>query len=108
MHFVDTNTVMLNNQNYPYNVFVCTGKTTLTTNFLDLFYKALNLCSTDQLTVEVIRNCNMSFFAENWYLQELYFDILWNTYSLDVICLLPHEVVVYDIKFFATSYFFNK
>ena len=26
-------------------------------------------------------------------------------YSLDVICLLPHEVVVYDIKIFATSYF---
>ena len=28
-------------------------------------------------------------------------------YSLDVICLLPHEVVVYDIKIFVTSYFFN-
>ena len=28
-------------------------------------------------------------------------------YWLDVICLLPHEVVVYDIKIFATSYFFN-
>ena len=29
-------------------------------------------------------------------------------YWLDVICLLPHEVVVYDIKIFATSYFFSK
>ena len=37
-----------------------------------------------------------------------FFDILWNTYSLDVICILPHEVVIYDIKFFATSYFFHK
>ena len=26
-------------------------------------------------------------------------------YSLDVICILPHEVVVYDIKFFAVIYF---
>ena len=50
----------------------------------------------------------MPLFAENWYLQEMYFDILLNMYSLDVICLLPHEVVVYDIKIFATSYFFNK
>ena len=24
------------------------------------------------------------------------------------ICLLPHEVMVYNIKIFATSYFFNK
>ena len=38
----------------------------------------------------------------------MYFDILLNMYSLDVICLLPHEVVVYDIKIIATSYFFNK
>ena len=38
----------------------------------------------------------------------MYFDILLNMYSLDVICLLPHEVVVYDIKIFANSYFFNK
>ena len=38
----------------------------------------------------------------------MYFDILLNMYSLDVIGLLPHKVVVYDIKIFATSYFFNK
>ena len=26
---------------------------------------SLHLCSTDQLTVKVIQNCDMSFFAEN-------------------------------------------
>ena len=76
MHFIDINVVIQKNQKYLLKVFVSTGKTTLTANFWAIFYKSLNLCSTDQLTVEVIRNCNMPLFAENGYLQEMYFDIL--------------------------------
>ena len=65
MHFVDTNTVILKKKKkYPLKcvcMYMYTGKTTLTANFLAIFYKSLNLCSTNQLTVEVIRNCNMPF-----------------------------------------------
>ena len=65
MHFVDTNTVILKNQKYPVKCVCMYRKTTLTAIFLAIFYKSLNLCSTDQLTVDIIRNCNMPFFAEN-------------------------------------------
>ena len=108
MHFLDTNAVILKNQKYLLKCVCIYRKNNPNGEFWAIFYKSLNLCSTDQLTVEIIRNCNTPLFAENWYLQEMYFDILLNMYSLDVICLLPHEVVVYDIKIFATSYFFNK
>ena len=74
MHFVDTNTVILKIQNYPLKcVRACTGKTTPTANFLAIFHKSLILCSTDQLTVEIILNYDMPFFAEHLYLQELFF-----------------------------------
>ena len=96
MHFVDTNTVILKKNIYQ-NVFVCTEKTTLTANFCAILYKSLSLCSTDQLTVDIIRNSRKIDIYKNCML-----------ICYDVICVLPHEVVVYDIQFFATSYFFNK
>ena len=65
MHFLDTNAVILKNQKYLQKSVCIYRETTLTVNFLAIFYKSLNLCSTDQLTVEVIRNCNMPLFAEN-------------------------------------------
>ena len=34
------------------------------------------LCSTDQLSVEAIRNCDMPFFEEHFYLQERIFILL--------------------------------
>ena len=52
--------------------------------FLSHFYKSMILCFADQLTVELIRNCDMPFFAETSYLQGLFFGVLWNMYSLDV------------------------
>ena len=33
--------------------------------FSAIFYKSLILCSTDQLTVDVIRNCDMPFTWKN-------------------------------------------
>ena len=50
-------------------MFVCAE-----TYFGAIFYKSLILCSTDQLTVEVTRNCDMTFFSGKLiYLQEMPF-----------------------------------
>ena len=65
MHFLDTNAVILKKQTYLLKCVCIYQENTLTANFLAIFYKSLNLCSTDQLTVEVIRNCHMPLFAEN-------------------------------------------
>ena len=65
MHFVDTNTVILKKQKYPLKC-VMYRKNNPNGEFLsDYFCKSLNLCSTDQLMVEVVRNCDVPFFAEN-------------------------------------------
>ena len=80
-------------------MFVCAE-----TNFGAIFYKSLILCSTDQLTEEVIRNCDMTFFSRKIDIhKKCLFYVLRNTYSFGVICLLPHEVVVYNIKLWANT-----
>ena len=64
--FVDTNIVILKqNKNIHWNVFVCTRKNNSNGNFLVMFYKSLNLCSTDQLTLEVIHNCDIPFLRKS-------------------------------------------
>ena len=65
MHFVDTDTVILKKQKYPIKCVCMYRENNPNGEFLSNFLQVLNLCSTDQLTVEVIRNCNMPFFAEN-------------------------------------------
>ena len=65
MPFEDTNTVNLKKK-YPLKCVCIYRKNNTNDEFLShFFYKSLNLCSTDQLKVEVIRNCDMPFFAEN-------------------------------------------
>ena len=76
MYIVDTNTVILKKKKYPLKCVCMYRRNDPNGEFLSHFLQVSNSCSTDQLTVEVIRNCNMPFFAENCYLQELYFDIL--------------------------------
>ena len=65
MHFLDTNTVNLKIQKYPLKCDCVYRKNKSNDEFLSHFYKSLILCSTDQLTVEVLGNCDMPFFAEN-------------------------------------------
>ena len=65
MHFLDTNAVILKNQKYLLKCVCIYRENNPNGEFLSNFYKSLNLYSTDQLTVEVIRNCHMPLFAEN-------------------------------------------
>ena len=56
MHFVDTNTVVLKNKKYILKCVCMYLKNNHNGEFFTLFYKFLILCSTDQLTVDVIQN----------------------------------------------------
>ena len=64
MHFVDINTVILKKQKYLVKCVCMYRKNSPNGEFLSHFYKSLNLRSTDQLTVEVIRNCDVPFLRK--------------------------------------------
>ena len=65
MHFLDTNAVILKNQNYLLKYVCIYRENNPNGEFLSNFLQVSKLGSTDQLTVEVIRNCHMPLFAEN-------------------------------------------
>ena len=65
MHFVDTNTVILKKNKISLKCVCMYRKNNPNGEFLSHFLQSLILCSPDQLTVEVIRNCDMPFIVEN-------------------------------------------
>ena len=65
MHFENTSTVILNNKKISTKICLYVPEKQAKQRIFSHYLQSSVLCSTDQLTVEVIRNCDMPFFAEN-------------------------------------------